>query len=67
MIFFFIFGFILALQVLHWHVFRRITPHRLRPWLPWLLAAIHVPLVIYFALRLTGAVPNEFSHALRSV
>jgi hypothetical protein len=65
MSFFFLFAFILALQVLHWHVFRRITPHRLRPWLPWLLAAIHVPLVIYFALRLLGAESNEFAPALR--
>ena len=65
MIFFIAFGFILALQLLHWHVFRRITPHRLRPLLPWLLAAIHLPLVIYFALRLTGAVPTGFSYALR--
>lgn len=65
MIFFIIFGLILALQILHWHVFRRITPHQLRPALPWALAAIHLPLVIYFGLRLTGAVPNGFSQALR--
>jgi len=65
MIFFFLFGFILALQLLHWHVLRRIVPHKLRPLLPWLLVAIHVPLVIYFALRFTGAVPNGFSDALR--
>lgn len=65
MVFFITFGFILVLQLLHWHVFRRITPHRFRPWLPWILVAIHVPLVIYFALRLTGAEANGFSHALR--
>jgi len=65
MMFFFIFGLILALQLLHWHVLRRIVPHGFRPWLPWLLAAVHVPLVVYFALRLTGAVSHEFSLVLR--
>jgi len=65
MIFFLIFGFILALQLLHWHVLRRIEPPWLKPLLPWLLVAIHVPLAVYFALRLTGAVSNEFSQALR--
>lgn len=65
MIFFFLFGLILALQLLHWHVLRRIAPHWLRPVLPWLLAAIHAPLVIYFALRFTGAAPNGFSQILR--
>ena len=65
MIFFIVFGFILLLQLLHWHVLRRIAPHWLRTSLPWLLAVAHVPLVVYFALRLSGAVPNEFSLALR--
>ena len=65
MIFFFLFGLILALQLLHWHVFRRILPRGLRPHLPWLLVAIHLPLVIYFALRLLGAESNQFILALR--
>ncbi len=65
MIFFITFGFILALQLLHWHVFRRITPHKLRPLLPWVLVAIHLPLVMYFGLRLTGAEANGFIYALR--
>ncbi len=65
MIFFIAFGLILALQLLHWHVLRRIEPRRLRPWLPWILATIHVPMVIYFALRLTGITPHGFSAFLR--
>jgi predicted MPP superfamily phosphohydrolase len=65
MIFFFLFGIILALQVLHWHVLRRILSPKLRPLLPWLLALIHLPLTIYFALRLSGAAPSELGHALR--
>ena len=65
MIFFILFGLILALQLLHWHVLRRIVPHKLRPLLPWLISAIHVPLVLYFALRFRGATPTGFSYALR--
>ncbi len=65
MIFFVLFGLILAIQLLHWHVLRRIVPPKLRPVLPWLLAAIHVPLVAYFALRFMGGEPNGFSLTLR--
>ncbi len=65
MIFFIIFGIILALQLLHWHVLRRIAPLSMRSLLPWLLVAIHVPLVIYFALRFMGGAPTGFSQALR--
>ncbi len=65
MIFFILFAIILALQLLHWHVLRRIVPHGARPWLPWLLVAIHVPLVLYFALRFAGGVSTGFSQALR--
>ncbi len=65
MIFFIAFGFILALQLLHWHVLRRITPHALSPWLPWILGAIHLPLIIYFALRFRGGMPHGFGMALR--
>lgn len=65
MIFFIIFALVLVLQLLHWHVLRRIVPHKLRWLLPWVLSAIHVPLIIYFALRLSGAAPTGFSAALR--
>lgn len=65
MIFFIAFGFILALQILHWHVLRRIVSHKHRAILPWVLVAIHVPLAIYFSLRFMGADLTGFSHALR--
>ncbi len=65
MIFFILFGLILAIQLLHWHVLRRIVPHQFRPVLPWFLVAIHVPLVVYFALRFTGIELNGYSHLLR--
>lgn len=67
MIFFFIFGIILALQLLHWHVLRRIFTHQLKPWLPWILMAIHVPLIVYFALRFTGVGLSEFNRTLRTL
>ena len=65
MLFFFLFTLFLALQLLHWHVLRRIVPHGLRAWLPWLLIAIHVPLILYFAWRLSGRVPHGFVMGLR--
>jgi predicted MPP superfamily phosphohydrolase len=64
-IFFALFAFILAVQLLHWHVLHRIVPERLRPWLPWLLMAIHAPLILFFALRFSGNTTHGLGHAIR--
>lgn len=65
MIFFSLLAFILVVQLLHWRVLRRIAPERLRPWLPAILLAIHLPLVVFFALRFTGHTTHGFGHAIR--
>lgn len=65
MIFFILFAFILALQLLHWRVLHRIAPPRLKPFLLWVMVAFHVPLVVFFALRLSGSTPHGLGHALR--
>ncbi|MBK8727545.1 MAG: metallophosphoesterase [Holophagaceae bacterium] len=65
MIFFALFAFILAVQLLHWHVLRRIAPDALRPWLPWILLVLHLPLILFFAMRFTGNTTHGFGHALR--
>jgi hypothetical protein len=64
-LFFSLLAFILLVQLLHWRVLRRIAPERLRPWLPALLLAIHLPLVVFFALRFTGQTTHGLGHALR--
>lgn len=65
MIFFAVLGFLLSVQLLHWRVLRRIVPERLRPWLPGLLVALHLPLLVYFALRFTGHGTHDLSPLLR--
>lgn len=60
---FFILG--VALQVLHWRALRRILPPKWGPWLAWALVLIHLPLLIYLALRMTGASAAEMGFALR--
>lgn len=65
MLFIVLFALFLALQLLHWHVLRRIVPHRFKPFLPWLLVAIHTPLILYFAWRFSGMVPHGVVMGLR--
>ncbi len=65
MLFFSLLAFILLVQLLHWRVLRRIAPERLRPWLPAILLATHLPLALFFALRFTGHTTHGFGHAIR--
>ncbi|WP_005038327.1 metallophosphoesterase [Holophaga foetida] len=61
--FFLILG--IGLQVLHWRALRRILPPKWSPWLAAALVLIHVPLLTYVVLRLTGASSMEMGYALR--
>ncbi len=50
-------GLLTLLQVGHLHLLRRQVPERWHARMAWALVAIHLPLAVYFLLRLTG-----FSH-----
>ena len=54
MLFLVLFAFFLGLQWLHLKLLKDLLPERLHRALPWVLALIHLPLIIYMGLRFTG-------------
>lgn len=52
--FLFALGFLTLLQVGHLHLLRQDLPPRWQRRLPWILLVLHLPLVAFFLLRLTG-------------
>ncbi|MBP1628684.1 MAG: putative phosphohydrolase [Holophagaceae bacterium] len=55
----------IGLQVLHWHALRRILPPKWSPWLAGGMVLAHLPLLVYVALRVTGASALDLGFALR--
>lgn len=43
-----------GLQWLHWRFLRHLLPEQIHPFIPWVLALLHVPLVCYMGLRFSG-------------
>lgn len=54
-----------GLQVLHLRMLRHVLPPRWHRPLPWILFLIHVPLIIYMVLRLSGYATHGLGPVLR--
>lgn len=54
-----------TLQVLHLKMLRHVLPPRWHRALPWVLLALHAPLAVYMALRLTGHATHGLGPLLR--
>ena len=65
MLFFLLSMLILGLQILHRRFLREILPDRWSPWIAGVLIALHVPLALFMALRLTGFATHPLSMELR--
>jgi len=61
--FFLILG--IGLQVFHWRILRRILPARWSPWLAGAMVLVHLPLLLYIGLRMSGASALDLGFALR--
>jgi len=65
-LFFLVFALILGLQFLHRRWLRRVLPPRWIRWIPLALITLHLPMVVYMVLRLTGYATHWVALTLRS-
>jgi uncharacterized protein len=56
---------VLGMQLLHRRLLIQILPDRFRKWVPWGLALIHGPLVVYMVFRFTGRAADGMGPLLR--
>ncbi len=56
---------VFGMQFLHWELLKLVFPDRLRRWIPWLLVAIHIPLLIYMGYRFAGKAADEMGTLVR--
>jgi len=56
---------ILGLQILHRRFLRKVLPPRWNPWIAGVLFALHLPLLVYMGLRLTGFATHPLAFRLR--
>lgn len=64
-LFFILFALILGLQFLHCRYLRQVLPDRWGRWIAGAMIALHLPMIVYMVLRLTGFATHGFALALR--
>ena len=55
---------VIGMQILHWDLLIQVLPDRYRRWIPWGLAAAHLPLALFMLLRIAGHAGEGMGSAL---